>query len=108
MKKYIFITNSLRVLALLLSGKSVEGRLYIDKQTHVLTFKAWERKAPKYPSQRKLCSLDGGWLGETDLHIERHEKFPKSLGMASILRMIRRDNQQTEMALMDREIIDHV
>ncbi len=108
MKKYIFVIDYLRIIVLLLSGKSVEGRLYIDKQTHVLTFKAWERKAPKNPPHRKICELDGGWLGESDLHIVRHEKFPKSLGLMSILRLIRRDNLQTEEALVDRDIIDHV
>ncbi len=108
MKKFVFIIDFFRIITLLLSGKSVEGRLYIDKETKLLTFKAWERKTPKHTLYRKINDLDGGWLGESDLHIVRHEKFPKSLGLKNILKLIRRDNQQTEEALEDKDIVDHV
>ncbi len=108
MRKFVYIIGFLKIIAILLSGKSVEGRLFYDKKTHVLTFQPWERKKPKSTSYRKINDLDGGWLGESDLHIVRHEKFPKSLGLKNILRLLRRDNQQTEEALVDKDILDHV
>ena len=84
MKKFIFIINALEVIAGLLRGEKFEGVLYLDKETHVLTFKAWNRRAPKYKKTRKLCDLDGGWLGETNRHIVRYEKQPNGQRQSSV------------------------
>ena len=58
MKIFIYIPNFLAIIAGLLRGESFEGRLFIDKKTHVLTLKLWERKAPKYTSYRKVGDTD--------------------------------------------------
>ena len=108
MKKFIFIINALEVIAGLLRGETFEGKLYLDKETHVLTFKAWNRRAPKYKKTRKLCDLDGGWLGETSRHIVRYEKFAKSLGLPQILSQMDNDNRQSKEMLVDIAIIDNV
>ena len=108
MKKYILIVDALRIIAGLLRGETFEGKLYLDKETHVLTFKAWNRRAPKYKKPRKLCDLDGGWLGETNRHIVRYEKFAKSLGLPQILRQMDNDNRQSKEMLVDIAIIDNV
>ena len=54
MKIFIYIPNFLAIIAGLLRGVSFEGRLFIDKKTHVLTLKLWNRKAPKYTSYNKV------------------------------------------------------
>ena len=108
MKKYILIVDALRIIAGLLRGETFEGKLYLDRETHVLTFKAWNRRAPKYKKTRKLCDLDGGWLGETNRHIVRYEKFAKSLGLPQILRQMDNDNRQSKEMLADIAIIDNV
>lgn len=107
MKKFIFIVNALEIIAGLVKGEKFEGVLYLDKDTHVLTFKAWKRKAPKHPKQKKICDLDGGWLGETDKHYVRHEKFAKSLGLKSILMLLERDHHQSEDAIISCDLIDN-
>ena len=43
MKKFVFVLNAIELLALLMNGKRVEGVLYIDQDTGVLTFKAYNR-----------------------------------------------------------------
>ena len=108
MKKFIFIINALEIIAGLLRGEKFEGVLFWDKETRCITFKAWNRTAPKYQKQKKICDLDGGWLGETDKHIVRHEKFAKSLGMGSILTLMDRDHRQSKDALEVRDIIESV
>ena len=101
MKKFIFIINALEIIAGLLRGEKFEGVLFWDKEAGCITFKAWNRKAPKYQKQKKICDLDGGWLGETDKHIVRHEKFAKSLGLGSVLTLMENDHQQSVNALTD-------
>ncbi len=108
MKKFIFIINALDIITGLLRGEKYEGVLYWDKDARSITFKAWNRKAPKYQKHKKICDLDGGWLGETDIHIVRHEKFPKSLGTKTIISLMDRDHQQSTDALEVREIIESV
>ena len=44
MRKFIFIINAIELLQLLMSGKYVQGVLYIDRETGLLTFKAYNRK----------------------------------------------------------------
>lgn len=108
MKKFIFIINALEIIAGLLRGERYEGVLFWDKEAGRITFKAWNRKAPKYYKQKKICDLDGGWLGETDKHIVRHEKFAKSLGLDNILTQMEHDHHQSSRALVERYIIESV
>ena len=107
MKKFIFIINALEIIAGLLRGEKFEGVLYLDKDTRLLTFKAWNRKAPKYYKEKKVADLDFGFVGETEKHITRHEKFPKVMGTESILNAMDRDNIQSQAAVVDREIVDN-
>ena len=53
MRKYIFIINAIELLQLLMSGKYVQGVLYIDRETGLLTFKAYNRK-PRNQSSDEL------------------------------------------------------
>ena len=108
MKKFIFIVNGLTIMARLLKGERFEGVLYFDKEARALTFKAWNRTAPKSRKERKIRDLDFGWLGETAKHYVRHEKYPKVLGASVILSMMDRGNEQAKDALIDHEILEFV
>ena len=44
MKKFIFILNALDIMAGLLKGKRYEGVLFMDMNTGLPTFKAYNRK----------------------------------------------------------------
>ena len=102
------IVDALRIVAGLLRGETFEGKLYLDRETHVITFKAWNRTAPKHKKSRKLTDLDSGWLGETSKHIVKYEKFAKSLGLNTILRQMDNDNRQAKERLVDIAIVESV
>ena len=106
MKKFIYVLNALELMSKLYAGKRLEGVLYIDENTGGLTFKAWNRKAPKHGKRRKLSDLDCGWLGETDRHIIRYERFPKSVGVSRIMTLMDDDNAQSKETLIDLAIMD--
>ena len=108
MKKFVFILNALDIVARLLKGERVEGVLYQDKDTGVITFKAWNRTAPKHYRERKLGDLDNGWVGETEKHVTRHEKFAKSMGLTGIMASMERDNHQSIETLLESELIEFV
>ena len=108
MKKFVFIVNALDILAGLLRGERFEGVLFWDKEAGRITFKAWNRNAPKNYKQKKICDLDGGWLGESEKHIVRHEKFAKNLGLANILTQMEHDHQQSTGALVERFVTESV
>ena len=107
MKKYIYVPNFLAVIAGLLRGESFEGRLYIDQQTHVLTLKLWNRKAPKHTSYRKLGDTDYGSLWKSSRHLLWREKLPLSLGTGRMLSAMEADKNQAKQAIVDEYIIDN-
>ena len=93
MKKYIEISEE--VLKRLENGESVEGRLWMGKTPRGINFIGWNRKAPKQYKERKLGDVDYGYLTETEKHITRKERFPKSLGLNGIQSAMNRDNKQS-------------
>ena len=101
MKKFIFIPDFLAVIAGLLRGESFEGRLYIDQQTHVLTLKLWNRKAPKNTRYRKVGDTDYGSLWKSAKHLLWREKYPLSMGTGQMLTAMERDKDQAKQTLVD-------
>ena len=65
MRKYIFILNVLDIMAGLMKGKRFEGVLYMDKNTGLLTFKPYNRKAPKRSRDVLVAKLPWGWVKES-------------------------------------------
>lgn len=106
MKKYIEISEE--TIIRLESGNSLDGSLKMDLKTRRITFKAWNRKAPKRYKEKKIKDLDFGWLGETKKHITRHEKFPKIVGYSYIRSAMDRDNIQSKGAITDKEILEFI
>ena len=107
MRKFIYIPNFLAIIAGLLRGESFEGRLFIDKKTHVLTLKLWERKAPKCTSYSKVCDTDYGSVWKSEQHLLWREKLPLSMGTGRMLSAMERDKDQAKQAVVDDYIIDN-
>lgn len=109
MKKYIFIMNVINVMDRLVSSKNkrVEGVLYLDQETGKLTFKAYNRVAPKYrPKDRLIAKLPWGWLKESMKCIKVHGSFDKELGTARIMAELDRHTRMAKDALIDRELTE--
>ena len=108
MKKFIYIPNFLAIVAGLLRGESFEGRLFIDKDTHVLTLKLWNRTAPKSPKYRKTGDTDYGGLWKSDSHLLWREKYPLSMGLDRILTAMEADKNQAQKNVVTDYIIESV
>lgn len=106
MKKFIFVIDAIKLIMRLKAGERIEGVLFFDKEAQVVTFKAWNRTAPKHRKERKIADLDYGWIGLTDKHITRREKFPLSMGLGAVMSAMERDNNQSKQAVVDEYIID--
>lgn len=107
MKKFIYIPDFLAIVAGLLRGESFEGRLFVDKDTHVLTLKLWKRKAPKNTNYSKVSDTDYGSLWKSEKHLLWREKYPLSMGMGSMLSAMEADKNQAKQAIVDEYIMDN-
>ena len=101
------IVDALRIIAGLLRGETFEGKLYLDRETHVITFKAWNRTAPKNSKYRKVGDTDFGSLWKSARHLLWREKFPLSMGSGRILSAMEADKHQAKQAVVDEYIIDN-
>ena len=108
MKKFIFVINAIELLQLLTSGKYVQGVLYIDKETGLLTFKAYNRKPRNQESDRLVHQLETGWVKESSEKYKLFVSVYKKLGMARILSIIDRETKEAKTALFDKELIESI
>ena len=108
MKKFIYIPGFLAIVAGLLRGESFEGRLFIDKETHVLTLKLWKRTAPKYYNYNKVADTDYGSMWKSEKHLLWREKYPLSLGLDGVLTAMERDKNQAQKMVVTDYIIDGI
>lgn len=104
MRKIVFITNVLDAMKGLKKGKRIEGALYVDKNTGVLTFKPYFRKQTTYVPDKLICYLEDGWVKESARRIKVHVSFNKLLGIARILSMLERDTRDAKNALINKEL----
>ena len=109
MKKYVFVMNAIELLQRLVSGKRVEGVLYVDGDTGRLTFKAYNRTCLKRRAKDRLIRLlEHGWVKESAERIKIYESIPKNLGTARVMAVLDRESDEVKEALIDREIIEFV
>jgi hypothetical protein len=109
MKKYVFVMNAIELLQRLVSGKRVEGVLYVDGDTGRLTFKAYNRTCLKRRAKDRLIRLlEHGWVKESAERIKVYESIPKNLGTARVMAILDRESDEVKEALIDREIIEFV
>ena len=107
-KKFIFVMNAIELLKQLLNGKRVEGVLYIDPETGMLTFKAYNRTRSKHPKDRLIRMLEHGWVKESAERIKVYESVPKILGTAKVMSVLDREAGEVREALINREIFEFV
>ena len=107
MKKYIFISNAICVMAKLLKKKRVEGVLYLDQDTGKLTFKAYNRQ-PRDRHERVVCQLENGWLKESPQRYKFYNSVKKGLGRRMVDVVMHRELNTAMQALEIEEILDRV
>jgi hypothetical protein len=104
MKKFVFVLNAIELLAQLMNGKRVEGVLYIDQDTGVLTFKAYNRQSRVREKDRLVKKLPWGWVKESLERIRVYGSFPKDYGTASVMGLVDETAREAKNALIDREL----
>ena len=110
MKKFIIILNAIEVLKLLLSGKMVEGALFIDKTTHKLTFKAYNRKSENHQKlpEALIRKTPYGRVTRTLTRIKQYISIPINMPFLEKLDTLNEENRLAKEAVIDREIINRV
>lgn len=104
MKKYIFVLNAIELMTKLYVGKRVEGVLYMDEETGLLTFKAYNRQ-PRIRQKDKLVKkLPWGWVKESLERIKVFGSFPKDMGTAQVMGLLDEHARDAKNALIDREL----
>ena len=104
MKKFIFVLNAIELIEKLINGKRVEGVLYIDKDTHRLTFKAYNRLPQVRRKDRMVKKLPWGWVKESLERIKVYGSFPKDLGTAAVICLNEEHGHDVKNALIEREL----
>ena len=108
MRKNVFVLNAIELMNQLLSGKRVEGVLYVDQNTGKLTFKAYNRQARVREKDRLVKKLPWGWVKESMERIKVFGSFPKNMGTARVMGLLDEHTRDAKNALIDREIIEFV
>lgn len=109
MRKYIHILNALELMSKLYAGKRLEGVLYIDENTGGLTFKAWNRTAPKRRRKDELVRhLETGWVKESSEKFKVFISVYKKLGLVRIMDIIDREAKEAKGALFDKELLEGI
>ena len=102
MKKYVFVMNAIELLQRLVSGKRVEGVLYVDGDTGRLTFKAYNRTCLKRRAKDRLIRLlEHGWVKESAQRIKVYESLPKAIGPYDMCDVLDRETAKAEQTVVD-------
>ncbi len=96
--------NILDAMSGLKKGKRIEGALYVDKGTGLLTFKPYFRKPRTYMADKLICYLEEGWVKESAERIKVHVSINKLLGMARIVSILERNTRDAKNALINKEM----
>lgn len=108
MKKYIFVLDALELMSRLIMGKRVEGVLFIDKNTGRLTFKAYNRTAPKRQPDRLVGKLENGWVKESPEKYKVFVSLTKALGLSRIFAILDSEATEAKNFMFDNELIDRI
>ena len=96
--------NILDAMAGLKKGKRIEGALYVDKGTGLLTFKPYNRTSKPRPKDRLLRYLEHGWVKESSTRIKMYESVPKRLGAARMIMTLERETKEAANVIVEQEI----
>ena len=104
MRKNVFVLNAIELMNQLLSGKRVEGVLYVDQNTGKLTFKAYNRQVRVREKDRLVKKLPWGWVKESIERVKVFGSFPKDFCTAQIIELLNEHNQDAKNALVEQEL----
>ena len=104
MKKYIFVLNAIELLSKLMSGKRVEGVLFMDQNTGKLTFKAYQRQPRRREKDRLVRKLPWGWVKESLERVKVFGSFPKGYGTATVMGLVDEHAKDAKNALIEHEL----
>ena len=104
----IEVEVSQEVLAAIMNGKCVEGRLRLQLSSmgphQEIGFGPYNRKPRVRVRDRLIRRLEHGWVKESTRNIKVYDSIPKELGSARVISILDRDHQGAKEALMDREL----
>lgn len=102
MKKFVLLINALAVMSRLESGRSVEGSLFVDQETGLLSFRPYNRlsREPGYiPPTVVLYETPNGSLRQT----AKRNKI-----VVSVKRSLGKLRGATEIMAQARELTDYL
>lgn len=108
-KKFINILNIIEVMNRLEKGLSVEGALFIDKDTHLLSFKPYNmaKYQPGYYKRPKpilIKKLPWGALKQSVRNNILRVSVPQDLGTAQTIAIFNNHVAEANNALIDMEL----
>ena len=107
----IKVEISQEVLAAIMNGKCVEGRLRMQlssQGTHqVIGFAPYNRK-PRGSKDKVICQLENGWLKESPRRIKFYNSVKKELGRRMVEVVMHRDLKSAMDVMRIQEILDNV
>ena len=107
----IEVEVSQEVLAAIMNGKCVEGRLRKQLSslgTHqVIGFVPYNRK-PRGSQDKVICLLENGWLKESPRRIKFYNSVKKELGRRMVDVVMHRDLKSAMEVMEIQEILDNI
>ena len=106
MRKIVYILNSVELMDRLFDSKRVEGALFIDKSTGMITFKAYNRASRRRPKDRVIVELEHGWLRESSRRYKFFSSVKKELGAVQVAAAMKRELERATSAMYLDEIME--
>jgi hypothetical protein len=106
MKKLVLIDEE--VLVRLLEGKHVEGSLFRDKWTGIITFNAYKRLVKKRVKDVLIKKTPWGWLKGSAERNKRYTSMPNDLTLDEQLEIMNQENELAKRALIESYIIEGI
>ena len=104
MTKKVFVQSAAELMMRIGSGRRVEGVLYVDENTGLLTFKAYNRQPHRRPKDRLLKKLPWGSVRESVERIKVFGSFPKHLGTSRVMSLVDDHTREAKNVLIEREL----
>ena len=108
MKKFIEIINADYALSLLKAGKKLQGILYIDERTGVLTYKPNNPPSKHGNRDSLLGYTDFGRVTGNSKSFKVYQLFPRVMGLHRMKKAVDREAENVKNIIKDVDIIDCV
>ena len=106
MRKIVLIEEE--VLVRLVEGKHVEGSLFRDKWTGIITFNAYKRMAQKRVKSVLIKKTPWGWVKASVARKKRFTSVPNDITLEEQLEIMDQENELAKRALIEDYIIEGV